>query len=200
VVDTIIAAPASSEAQLPSRVLEIRPEESKVVCVGADGREFVLSRLVGSNVRIGDEVFAPASTGTATADTEVYIRKPSLRRADVYQVTAGYAALPKLDKREEPFVRVQAEGQLGINTIHIPCPVIRDYFFAANRRAPWPSQPTFYYVLRLPQDVTYKELRLAYRLRRMELEKQNASNAELATISAPTTCWPIQTSAGYTTR
>ena len=74
VVDTIIAAPASSEAQLPSRVLEIRPEESKLVCVGADGREFALSRLVGSNVQIGDEVLVPASTGTATADTEVYIR------------------------------------------------------------------------------------------------------------------------------
>src|SRR5580658_8471403 len=51
-VDTIVAAPASAEAQLPSRVLEIRPEESKLVCVGADGREFALSRLVGSNVRI----------------------------------------------------------------------------------------------------------------------------------------------------
>jgi hypothetical protein len=98
VVDTIVAASASSEAQLPSRVFEIRPEESKLVCVGADGREFALSRLVGSNVRIGDEVLVPASTGTATADTEVYIRKPSLRRADVYQVKAGYAALPKLDK------------------------------------------------------------------------------------------------------
>jgi len=183
VVDTIVAAPANSEAQLPSPVLEIRLEESKLVCVGTDGREFALSRLVGSNVRIGDEVLVPASTGTATADTEVYIRKPSLRRADVYQVKAGYAALPKLDKREEPFVRVQvAEGQLGINAIHIPCPVIRDYFFAANRRASWSSQPTFYYVLRLPQDVTYKELRLAYRLRRMELQKQNASKAEFATI------------------
>jgi hypothetical protein len=52
VVDTTIAASASAEAQLPSRVLEIRPEESKLVCVGADGREFALSRLVGSNVRI----------------------------------------------------------------------------------------------------------------------------------------------------
>src|SRR6202142_289451 len=124
-VDTIIAAPGSSEAQLPSGVLEIRPEESKLVCVGADGREFALSRLVGSNVRVGDEVLVPESTGTATADPEVYIRKPSLRRADVYQVKAGYAALPKLDNREEPFVRVQvAEGHLGINAIHIPCPVI----------------------------------------------------------------------------
>src|ERR1700730_3257275 len=59
-VDTMVAAPASSEAQLPSRVLEIRPEESRLVCVGADGREFEPSRLVGSNVRVGDQILAPA--------------------------------------------------------------------------------------------------------------------------------------------
>ena len=63
VVDTMVAAPASAEAQLPSRVLEIRPEESKLVCVGADGREFALSRLVGSNVRIGDEVLVRRPPG-----------------------------------------------------------------------------------------------------------------------------------------
>ena len=74
VVDTIVAASASSEAQLPSRVVEIKPEESKLVCVGADRREFALARLVGSNGRIGDDVLVPASTGTATADTEVYMK------------------------------------------------------------------------------------------------------------------------------
>src|SRR6202022_525573 len=66
VVDTMVAAPVSSEAQLPSRILEIRPEESKLVCVGADGREFALSRLIGSNVRVGDELLAPASAGTGS--------------------------------------------------------------------------------------------------------------------------------------
>ena len=78
----------------------------------------------------------PIPQATATANTEVYIRKPSLRGADVYQVKAGYAALPKQDKREESFVRVQVpDGQFGIDAIHIPCPVIRDYFFAVNRGA-----------------------------------------------------------------
>src|SRR6202030_1103867 len=63
-VDTIIAAPASSKAQLPSRVLEIRPEESKLVCVGADGREFALSSLVGSNDAARDELLTAESAGT----------------------------------------------------------------------------------------------------------------------------------------
>ena len=88
-VDTMVAAHASSEAQLPSRVLEIRQEESKLVCVGADGREFALSRLIGSNVRVGDELLAPASAGTVLGDPGISIRMPSLRRADVYPVKAG---------------------------------------------------------------------------------------------------------------
>jgi hypothetical protein len=73
-------------------------------------------------------------------------------------------------------------GQSGIDAIHIPCSAIRDYFFAANRKASWQSQPSFYYLLHLPTDVPFKELRLGYRIRRMELLKQNASKAELAII------------------
>ncbi len=93
---------------------------------------------------IGDEVAVADSTGAATANTEVYIHKPSARGADVYQIKAGYAALPKQDKREELFVRVEVpNGQFGIDAVLIPCPVIRDYFFAVNRGVFWPKQPAF---------------------------------------------------------
>jgi hypothetical protein len=80
-------------------------------------------------------------------------------------------------------VRVQfVAGQSGIEAVHIPSAAIRDYFFAANRRVPWQSQPSFYYLLHLPTDEPFKELRLGYRVRRMELLKQNVSASELATI------------------
>jgi hypothetical protein len=182
-METVVAAPAKPETQMLARVRELRPQDTKLVCVTADGSEFVLPRLVGSNIRIGDEVAVANPTGTATANNEIYIRKASFRATDVYQVKAGYAASPKQDKRDELFVRVQVlGGQFGIDAVHIPCPVIRDYFFAVNRNAAWPNQPTFYYLLRLPRDVTFKELRLAYRLRRMELQKENASHADLATL------------------
>ena len=183
IVETSVPSGSNSAEQMPARVLEIRPEQSKLVCVFSSGREISLSRLVGSNIRIGDEILLPASTESATTDTEIYIRKPSSSKSDVYQVKVGYAALPKQDRRGEFFVRVQVVGgQLGINTVHIPCHVIRDYFFAANRSAPWSSKPSFYYLLHLPEDVTSKELRLGYRIRRIELRKENASKADLATI------------------
>jgi hypothetical protein len=182
IVETSVE-PAESSEQMPASVLELKPEQSKLVCVVSNGREIALSRLVGSNIRVGDEILASASTESATTDAEIYIRKPSSSKADVYQVKAGYAALPKQDRRGELFVRVQVvAGQLGINTVHIPCHVIRDYFFAANRGAPWSSKPSFYYLLHLPEDVKSKELRLGYRIRRIELRKENASKADLATI------------------
>jgi hypothetical protein len=92
---------------MQSRVIEIRPEQSKLICVVSDGREIAISRLVGSHVRIGDQIVVSASNGSQTTDTEIYVRKPSLQKADVCQIKAGYAALPKQDRRGELFVRVQ---------------------------------------------------------------------------------------------
>jgi hypothetical protein len=178
--ETTAPVPVGQAIQLLARVLEIRPGNSNLVSVLTDLREFQLSRLVASSLRAGNEVFVADS---ADSSAEVYIRKPSIRGADVYQVKAGYAALPKLDNREESFVRVEVPAsQMRIGAIHIPCKAIRDYIFSANRRALWATQPSFYYLLGLPKDVTFKELRLAYRLRRMELQKENASKADLATI------------------
>jgi hypothetical protein len=174
---------ASVPLEALSSVVRIRRDGPKCVCVCADGREFPLSHLVASHVRVGDEILAHGALAEPTADAEIYIRKPLLRRADIYHVKISYASLPKPDRRSELFVRVQVvAGQSGIEAVHIPCAAIRDYFFAANRRVPWPSQPSFYYLLHLPTDVPFKELRLGYRVRRMELLKQNASASEPATI------------------
>lgn len=180
-METVVTASTKPVMEMLARVLELKHQGSALVCAIADGREVTLTRLAGSNVQIGDEVAVADSS--ATAATEIYVRKPSIRGADVYQVKAGYAALPKQDKREESFVRVQVpNSQFGIGVIHIPCPMIRDYFFSVNRNTAWAKQPTFYYLLRLPKDVTFKELRLAYRLRRLEMQKENASHADLATL------------------
>src|SRR5271154_6176243 len=143
-VDTTASVSAAPAIAMLARVLELRPGGSNLVSVSTDLREFLLTRMVASNMRPGDEIFV-ADSGTATPNIEVYIRKSSTRGADVYQVKAGYAALPKLDKREEAFVRVQVPGsQMGIDAIHIPCTEIRDYFFAGTRRGLWASQPDFY--------------------------------------------------------
>ena len=115
VMETAATAPAKPATHMLARVLELKTQDSRLVCATADGGEVTLTRLVGSNVRTGDEVAVADSS--ATTATEIYIRKPSIRGADIYQVKAGYAALPKQDKREESFVRVQVpNGQFGIGS------------------------------------------------------------------------------------
>lgn len=114
---------------------------------------------------------------------EILIRKPALRRADLYHARVGYAAQPKPDRRGEMFVRLEvAAGQLGMSAIHIPCHGIRDYFFVADREKPWGGQISFYRLLRVPQTVPFGELRLAYRIRRMELRQAKAQKSEVVTV------------------
>lgn len=164
-------------------VLGVRKDGPNCVCVLGNGSQVVLAPSFAINVQEGDEVQIPDTPEAWSAGKELYVQKSSTKHGDLYHAGISYAALPRQDKRGELFVQIQVpESKLGIEVIQIPCTAVRDYFFSAKRDLPWSCQPSFYYLLHLPPDVLYKELRLAYRLRRMELLKENASRAELNTI------------------
>jgi hypothetical protein len=96
-------------------------------------------------------------------------------------VSIGYATQPKDDKRKELFVMAETiESRLGIRAIHIPCPVLRDYFYVADRQRDWNKQPTLYEVLRVASTAGPAELRLAFKIRQIELQKQTANKNALA--------------------
>jgi hypothetical protein len=81
------------------------------------------------------------------------------------------------------FVRLEVvAGQFGMSAIHIPCHAIRDYFFVTDREKPWGSQISFYRLLHVPQTVRFCELRLAYRVRRMEFRQAKAQKSEVAVL------------------
>lgn len=107
----------------------------------------------------------------------------SVRRADVYLARAGHAALPKPDKKDGMFVRVEVVGgSLGIAAIHVPSSAIRGYFFVVDREARWEQQPSFYSLLRLPSNASFRELRLAFRMRRVELKREGSPASEQAAL------------------
>lgn len=174
----ISAAGTAGPRAAADRVIVVRHDAGKIICTCSSGAIVALSRLLGSHVRAGDEIAV-----TAGAMPEILIRKPALRRADLYHAHVGYAAQPKPDRRGEMFVRLQiAAGQLGMSAIHIPCHGIRDYFFVADREKPWGGQISFYRLLHVPQTVPFGELRLAYRIRRMELRQAKAQKSEVVTV------------------
>ena len=181
---TMSAEPAISAAETsglrpaPERVTAVRQEPGKIICTCSSGALLALSRLIGSQVRVGDEISA-----TTAAVPEILVRKPTLRRADRYHARVGNATLPRPDRRGEMFVRLAvAAGQLGMSAIHIPCHSIRDYFFVTDREKPWGSQVSFYRILHVPHAVRFGELRLAYRVRRMEFRQARAQKSEVAVI------------------
>ncbi len=157
----------------------------KVECLFTDGSSILLSNFLASFIRRGDQVLFPLTLGKASAGAELHICNANSpqRRGDVYQASIGYAAQPRKDKRGELFVSAQVLSQhLGISSIHIRCETLRDYFYAANRRRPWNQQATFYELLRSSPTAAPAELRVAFKLRTLELRAARSSPAELTAL------------------
>jgi len=169
-----------------SRVVsEAKREREKTLCHLNDGATIFLSNSLGGHIRPGDEISFPLPTESAEAGTEIYVRKPSSggRGRDLYQTPVSYAAQPKADKRERLYIRAEVPaGRLGISSIHLPCEVVRDYFYVATRRQRWERQTNLYDVLRITSTASLAELRVAFRLRQLELRAAGASNRDGATL------------------
>ncbi|MGI8746607.1 MAG: hypothetical protein ACR2NN_29335 [Bryobacteraceae bacterium] len=173
-------SPESRQA-ISGRILTLKAAQSTLVCVLADGRQCAVSLLMAGHIRRGDELLCAEMAETVAAES--WVRKPSARRADVCVAKAGHSAIPKPDKKQGMFVRVEVVGGcLGIAAIHVPCSVIRDYFFVVDRDSGWEQQPSFYSLLRLPNSASFKELRLAFRMRRMGLKRERSSVLEQTTL------------------
>ncbi len=165
------------------RVARIANVGEKVQCVFSDGNSVLLSSFLASFIVPGDEVCFPLALGSANAGTEICIRNARSQqgRRDIYQASIGYAAQPKKDKRGNLFVAAQVLSQhLGISAIHMRCEMLRDYFYASNRRRAWNQQPTLYELLRSNPMASPAELRVAYKLRALELRAARSSPAELS--------------------
>jgi hypothetical protein len=163
-----------------AKVLQVKPESQKTACILSEGGRVLVSNILASHIRPGDEIDFPLALESAGAGTEIYVRRTSTsaRTHDLYNTSVGYAAQPRSDKREQLYVRAEVPlGRLGIRTLQFPCEVLRDYFYVADRRLPWEKQKTFYDILRSASTASPAELRLAFRLRELELRAEGAPKA-----------------------
>jgi hypothetical protein len=183
-METRTEAPAATAASVrQARVVQIKPERDKTACLLSHGSPVLVSNVLAAHIRPDDDIRFPLCLDSNGAGTEVYIGKPgsSARNRDVYQAPIGYAAQPKNDKREQPYVRAEVpQGRLGILALHFPCDVLRDHFYVADRRLPWEKQKTFHEILRVPASASPAELRLAFKLRELELRAEGASKTTFA--------------------
>ena len=141
-----------------------------------------MSRLVGGCIVPGDTIEISLPNETSGAGTEILIHKGSNSKLkEVYQAPIGYVTKPKEDRRGHSYSLAEVRGSaLGISTVRLNCDVTRDYFYVTRTSRRSQGQPNFYEVLKTSPTASPAELRLAYRLRDLELRAALADQRQLA--------------------
>jgi hypothetical protein len=179
------ASSSSSSTLCRQRVAKIERKTERIECVFANGSAIVVSPSLATHVSVGDEISFPLATQAVDAGTEIYVGKssPATGHRDVYQASIGCVSQPRQDKRGEYFVSAEIpNGQLGISSIRIGSETLRDYFYVADRQSKWERQRTLYQVLQASPSASPAELRLAFKLRDLELRASRAPKSECQAI------------------
>ena len=163
------------------RVTDIQPQDGLAVCIGANGSKLLLSRSLAKHVAIGDEITFNIPLVNEDAHTEILVTKK--RRCGtcdcLYQAAIRQVSQPKQDKRNQHFVSAEVhQGGLGIGTVFLPCEVLRDYFYGLPHGDDRGDHRTLYDILRVPASASPSELRVAFKLRDLELQTTGTARSQ----------------------
>ena len=162
------------------RVVGILRQHDPAACVLANHSKILLPRVLSTYVSTGDEIAFPIPTEQVTG-AELFISKqtPSGTIPSLYQARIGYATQSKPDKRNQLFVSAEViQGGLGISSVLLSCEVLRDYFYRMPHCDHRAEHPTFYALLRIPMSASPAELRVAFKLRDLELKAAGAPRSD----------------------
>ena len=172
------AASRPRQAGSVLRIRNLRVDGPSVRCA-TDGEDILVPRIPASYLRPGDDICVgvPESPIRECLATQNGLRQ---RARQLYYGRIGYVAQPKADKRGEYFVRAEVlESALGIRALHLPNNAVRDYFYFFTPTPIGKRQPTLYEVLRARPTATPADLRLAYRICRLEHESDPAATPKI---------------------
>jgi hypothetical protein len=166
-------APRNAIPEVWLRIRDLCPEGPAVRCV-TDGDPLLLPRTPGSHLRIGDLIRVVSSP----APVAEFLARQSLNSVKFRHLCfcrIGYVTRPKSDKRDRYFVRAEIlDSSLGFTSLHFPNAAVRDYFYFFTRRPGEDRTTTLYELLRAKSTASFADLRLCYRIRRLELAAQGA--------------------------
>jgi hypothetical protein len=164
---------------LRERVASIARERNPAVCALANRGKILVSRIVAGHIGVGDEITFPMPAAD-TAGPEIYVTKAhsGIDRC-LYQAPVGYVTQPKSDKRQQHFVSAQVEhGHLGISAILLPCETLREYFYRLPQADTQAKGHNLYEILGVSSSAAPAEIRLAFKLRHLELTSTGAAHDE----------------------
>ena len=160
--------PALETSSWPS-IRRMRRETAGVRCE-TSGQPILIPAFVAGHLHSGDEICA--EFGTTSPVCEVLARRSLNGRRSrlLYFSRISYVTQPKSDKRDQYFVRAEvAASKLGITSLHLPSSGIRDHFYFFTRCPGEDRSETLYDLLRATSTSAFADLRLCYRIRRLEL-------------------------------
>jgi hypothetical protein len=164
------------------RVSRIEPDASSATCWFSSQDSLKLSRFIGGFVRAGDEIEFHPTAPLPLKECRLVQQRPQ-RSKELYFGLIGYAAQPKADKRADYFVRAEVpESRLGLKQIHLRNEAVRDYFYFANQRRRGCEEETLYDLLGTAHSASPTELRLAWKVRLLELETAHQNRDLLRAI------------------
>lgn len=164
------------------RVTRLQSDDSAIRCLFQDGNSLTLSRFLAISISPADQIeFDPTAVDPAR---ELRLLQHSGRRPrELYFASIGYVTQPKTDKRNSYFVCAEIAGpRLGVKQIYLPSQTVRDYFYFANRRCPGCEDQTLFELLRTPASASPTDLRLALKVRMLELQTERAQSKQLRLV------------------
>lgn len=167
------------------KVLKTNPKSVNTECVFTDSTSILVSNFLASFIRAGDDLFFSLELAAADSNTEIYIRNtnPGAKRRDLFQTRIGCASRPRTDKRNDLFVSAEVSSpRLGVSAIYLPNDALRDYFYVGNRYLAWDRQLSLYELLQVDRHAPAAELRLAFKLRTLELRTAKAPQSNLVAL------------------
>lgn len=179
---------AASRQMLPpapvvcERVTRMQPDGSAIKCLFSTNGSLSLSRFLAGFIRPSDQLEFDPTASPPNQELRV-IQGLGRPPTELHVAPIGYVTLPKIDKRDKYFVRAEvADPRLGIKHIHIPNEAVREYFYFFNRRRPGCEKETLYDLLRTIAAASPAELRLALKVRMVELQVQAAQRDKLQAV------------------
>src|SRR5271157_3999830 len=165
------------------RVGSIERQHDSSFFVLANDRKILVSAVLASHIRVGDEIAFPLPAGSATGPEICVAKAHSPIDRCLYQAPIGYVTQPKLDRRQRHFVCGQVKhGHLGISAILLPCELLREYFYRLPQPDAQARHSSLYELLGISSRAAPAELRLAFKLRQLELASTGAARGAQATV------------------
>jgi len=167
------------------RIAHVRRETKPPECILVNGAKLLVPPLLASHVAAGDEITFSLASLSASEETEILVNKKShsAHSPELYQAPISYVAQPKKDTRNQLFVSADVRhGNFGIASIFLPCTVLREHFYRIPPDGENAAQPTLYEVLRMPTTASPAELRVGFKLRLLELQREGAPRTERAAL------------------